>query len=219
MDDLKTNILAIFIGTEIVRSFCEYHALGTTAGISPPVVLLFASLIKLGVAATCVGREEGIGGLRRHLSSRRMTEVLRFSIPAASDLLVHLMFFVSAASYTSTYALQLAVLAQVPATAALHHLWIKKQRNVYAWSCLIWLCLGLALLRWPLVAEEHPFAWPVALVAGLLIASASAISNVASETLTKSGAFWESQFWYVSTLAFCLSLSSSFSMLPLQTLG
>jgi UDP-sugar transporter A1/2/3 len=216
MAEPTLNLLSTYIGAETIRSNCEYYLFRTTSGVSPPVALVLSEFLALTVAAICLRREPS-EALSESPDLRCLQKLLRYAIPAALDLLARLICLAVADS-TSSNLLQLFITSRIPATSILHHLWIKKQRNGSAWSSLIWVCLGLFMLKIPPGHESKGLF--VTFVAGFAVAAVTAFSNVASETLSKSGMFWESQFWLYAwgTLfsVFSYPLTSAMSTIPLQ---
>ncbi|KAF4624587.1 hypothetical protein G7Y89_g13582 [Cudoniella acicularis] len=67
--------------------------------------------------------------------------------------------------------------------------------------------LEISRNRVPPAVDDNCNGWLVAPIAGLAIAVCSAVSNIASETLAKSGTFWESQFWLYAWGALLSALS------------
>jgi hypothetical protein len=219
MAEPTINLLSTYIGAETIRSNCEYYVFHTTSGISPPIALVLSEFLALTIAAICFRREQ-TEALSESVDLRRFQKLIRYAIPAALDLLARLIYLAVADS-TSSNLLQLFILCRIPATSILHNLWIRNQRNVSTWSSLIWACLGLFMLKVPPGHESK--GWFTALVAGFAVAAATAFSNVAGETLSKSGTFWESQFWLYAwgTLFSVLSypLTSAMATVPLQETG
>jgi UDP-sugar transporter A1/2/3 len=216
MAEPTLNLLSIYISAETIRENCEYYLFHTTARISPPVALVLSEFLALTVAAICFCREPS-EALSESLDLRCLQKLLRYAIPAALDILARIICLVVADS-TSSNILQLFITCRIPATSIVYHLWIRKQRNASAWSSLIWIGLGLFMLKIPPGHELKRLF--VTFVAGFAVAAVTAFSNIASETLSKSGTFWESQFWLYAwgTLfsVFSYPLTSAISTVPLQ---
>ncbi|KAF4631837.1 hypothetical protein G7Y89_g6290 [Cudoniella acicularis] len=108
--------------------------------------------------------------------------------------LVNNLLYLHVLPTSSPIVLQASVLAKIPATAILHHFWIKKQGNVYAWSSMGWLTLGLLLFNLP-VEDINGASWWHVPAAGAGMALLSALASVSSQTLIKDASLWEWQIW------------------------
>jgi UDP-sugar transporter A1/2/3 len=198
MDDIQHHMVLLYVFAETIRSNFEYFAFSSNTDLAPPLALIFSESLKLAVAAIYIfhRNSDGVSKSWNSVINRGIKEIVRYAIPAALDVVCSL-FYLTALGFTSTNLLRVFVLAKLPLTAFLHHFWIRRQRNIFAWSSLIWICIGVTIFKWPPVVEEgfNYEGWSIAPLAGLAIACLSAISNISSETLTQSGAFWESQFW------------------------
>ncbi|KAB8298845.1 hypothetical protein EYC80_001006 [Monilinia laxa] len=193
MTSFTDNLLPLYIVGETIRANYAYFAFQTAPQVTPSLIALLSETLKLAIAAIIINHsEEGLASIRKKLNGNSFGDILRYGIPAAFYLTNNLIYFTVLPS-TSPSLLQVCMLAKIPATAILHHLWIRKQGNSRSWISLGFLCFGLFLFNIP--SGDNTKGWLVAPVAGLVIAIFSAIASIASESLTKTGSFWESQLW------------------------
>ncbi|KAI9640349.1 hypothetical protein NHQ30_011094 [Ciborinia camelliae] len=192
MSSFTDNLLPIYIVGETIRANYAYFAFQTAPQITPSLIALLSETLKLAIAAIIINYSEGLASIRQKCNRNGFKDVLRYGIPAAFYLTNNLIYFTVLPS-TSPSLLQVCMLAKIPATAILHHLWVRKQGNARSWISLGFLCFGLFLFNIP--SGDNTKGWLVAPVAGLVIAVFSAIASIASESLTKIGSFWESQLW------------------------
>ncbi|QSZ32228.1 hypothetical protein DSL72_001801 [Monilinia vaccinii-corymbosi] len=187
------NLLPIYIVGETIRANYAYFAFQTAPQLTPSLIALLSETLKLAIAAIIINHsEEELVSIRKKLNRNSFRDILPYGIPAALYLTNNLIYFTVLPS-TSPSLLQVCMLAKIPATAILHHLWIRKQGNARSWISLGLLCFGLFLFNIP--SGDDTKGWFVAPAAGLVIAICSAIASIASESLTKTGSFWESQLW------------------------
>lgn len=198
---LSTALLASFITCETARTIYAYHAFHVSNKITPPLVTFISEILKLVVAATFVYRSKtGFAGLLEKDSEgiTNWSKCLRSAIPAAL-FLVNTLIFYTVLPLVSPTLLTVCILAKLPITAILYHVIVRKQRNVYAWTSLFWLCIGIVFFNVRTsqnatgVAEKT--LWFIAPVAGLVIACLGSAASIHIEILTKAGEFWDSQFW------------------------
>ena len=185
-----------YIVIETIRASCEYYAFNTTSGIVPPLTLFLSNSFKLATAAVCLfcSSEERSSLLDWSSKAKDVKYLLPFAIPIALDLLSTLTYVIASKS-TTPFLLQAFMVLHVPTTAVLHHIWIQKLGNPFAWGSLIWLCLGLLISKLPRTEALGFREWSTAIAAGSVIGLFSALSSIWSEKLLKSGSFWKSQFW------------------------
>lgn len=193
MSSFTDNLLPIYILGETIRANYAYFAFQTAPQITPSLIALLSETLKLAIAAIIINHsEEGLSSMLEKFNRDSFKGILQYGIPAAFYLTNNLIYFTVLPS-TSPSLLQVCMLAKIPATAILHHLWIRKQGNSRLWISLGFLCFGLFLFNIP--SGDNTKGWLVAPMAGLVIAVFSAIASIASESLTKIGSFWESQLW------------------------
>ncbi|KAM0133699.1 hypothetical protein ACHAP3_005826 [Botrytis cinerea] len=193
MSSFADNLLPIYIVGETIRANYAYFAFHTAPEITPSLIALLSETLKLAIAAIIINHsEEGLSSIRKRFNRNGFRDVLQYGVPAAFYLINNLIYFTILPS-TSPSLLQVCMLAKIPATAILHHFWVRKQGNARSWISLGFLCFGLFLFNIP--SGDDTKGWLVAPVAGLVIAVFSAIASIASESLTKTGSFWESQLW------------------------
>ncbi|KAF7896952.1 uncharacterized protein EAF01_009355 [Botrytis porri] len=193
MSSFTDNLLPIYIIGETIRANYAYFAFHTTPQITPSLIALLSETLKLAIAAIIINHsEEGLSSIRKKFNRNGSRDVVQYGVPAAFYLINNLIYFTILPS-TSPSLLQVCMLAKIPATAILHHFWVRKQGNARSWISLGFLCFGLFLFNIP--SGNDTKGWLVAPVAGLVIAVFSAIASIASESLTKTGSFWESQLW------------------------
>ncbi|PQE24375.1 hypothetical protein CJF31_00002635 [Rutstroemia sp. NJR-2017a BVV2] len=193
MSSFTDNLLPIYIVGETIRANYAYFAFQTAPHITPSLVALLSETLKLVIAVVITAYSEaGLESIQKKCNSNHAKEIMRYGFPAALYLTNNLIYF-SVLPATSPSLLQVCMLAKLPATALLHHLWVRRQSNKNAWISLAFLSVGLVLFSVP--SGDNTKGWLLAPVAGLVIAMFSAIASIASESLTKSGSFWESQFW------------------------
>lgn len=193
MSSFTDNLLPIYILGETIRANYAYFAFQTAPQITPSLIALLSETLKLAIAAIIINHsEEGLSSILEKFNRDSFKDILLYGIPAAFYLTNNLIYFTVLPS-TSPSLLQVCMLAKIPATAILHHLWIRKQGNSRSWISLGFLCFGLFLFNIP--SGDNTKGWLVAPMAGLVIAVFSAIASIASESLTKIGSFWESQLW------------------------
>ncbi|ESZ91827.1 hypothetical protein SBOR_7779 [Sclerotinia borealis F-4128] len=193
MSSFTDNLLPIYIVGETIRANYAYFAFQTAPQITPSLIALLSEASKLAIAAIIINySKEGLSSIWKKCNSNSFKDILRYGIPAAFYLTNNLIYFTVLPS-TSPSLLQVCMLAKIPATAILHHFWVRKQGNSRSWISLGCLCFGLLLFNIP--SGGNTKGWLVAPVAGSVIAVFSAIASIASESLTKVGSFWESQLW------------------------
>ncbi|KAM0155129.1 hypothetical protein ACHAPG_006147 [Botrytis cinerea] len=193
MSSFADNLLPIYIFGETIRANYAYFAFHTARQITPSLIALLSETLKLAIAAIIINHsEEGLSSIRKRFNRNGFRDVLQYGVPAAFYLINNLIYLTILPS-TSPSLLQVCMLAKIPATAILHHFWVRKQGNARSWISLGFLCFGLFLFNIP--SGDDTKGWLVAPVAGLVIAVFSAIASIASESLTKTGSFWESQLW------------------------
>ncbi|APA08769.1 predicted protein [Sclerotinia sclerotiorum 1980 UF-70] len=193
MTSFTDYLLPIYIIGETIRANYAYFALHTAPQITPSLIALLSETLKLAIAAIIINHsDEGLASVQKKFNKNGFKDILPYGVPAAFYLTDNLIYFTALPS-TSPSFLQVCMLAKIPATAILHHLWIRKQGNSRSWISLGVLCFGLFLFNIP--SGDNTKGWLVAPMAGLVIAVFSAIASIASESLTKIGSFWESQLW------------------------
>ncbi|KAM3084041.1 hypothetical protein ACMFMG_001852 [Clarireedia jacksonii] len=193
MSSFTDNLLPIYIVGETIRANYAYFAFQTAPHITPSLVALISETLKLVIAVVITTySDDGLESIRKKCNSNHLKEIMRYGLPAALYLTNNLIYF-TVLPATSPSLLQVCMLAKLPATALLHHLWVRRQSNKNAWISLCFLSVGLLLFNIP--SGDSTKGWLLAPVAGLIIAMLSAVASIASESLTKSGSFWESQFW------------------------
>ncbi|KAF4631278.1 hypothetical protein G7Y89_g6846 [Cudoniella acicularis] len=211
---LHISSLSFYIAADTIRAFCEYYVFNTTSGCSPPSILVLSEFLKLATAAIYLFSHNN-GGTRVLVNNFResgLKEIFKFAIPAVIDITNNLCYF-AAVGFVSPKLVQLFWLARLPTTACLHHIWLKRQGNVHVWASFVWVCIGLLCFKAPPMVDDNYKSWLIATVTALLMAATSALSNIASESLTKSGTFWQSQFWlyawgfFVSVLSYPITSS------------
>ncbi|PQE32614.1 CMP-sialic acid transporter 2 protein [Rutstroemia sp. NJR-2017a WRK4] len=187
MSSFTDNLLPIYIVGETIRANYAYFAFQTAPHITPSLVALLSETLKLVIAVVITAySEDGLESIQKKCNSNHAKEIMRYGLPAALYLTNNLIYFTVLPATSPS-------LLQLPATALLHHLWLRRQNNKNAWISLGFLSVGLILFSVP--SGDNTKGWLLAPVAGLVIAIFSAIASIASESLTKSGSFWESQFW------------------------
>ncbi|TAQ88171.1 hypothetical protein B7494_g3475 [Chlorociboria aeruginascens] len=198
-------LLPAYIAGETLRANYAYYVFSITSQVSPSLVVCISEGLKFLLAFVFLFySEDRLNSLWEKIENGKPLEILQYAIPAALYLANNLIYF-NVLPFTSPELLQLFVLTKFPATAVLHHFWIRKQSNVYVWSALSALCVGLLIFNSP--SRDISNGWLIAVVAGVAMACSSALANIFTETLTKSASFWESQFW-LYTWGVILSISS-----------
>ena len=131
---------------------------------------------------------------------------LRFAIPALLYLINNILYLIGL-QLTTPSLLTVAILAKLPITAILHHLFVKRQQSGAAWLSLLVLSLGLLVSHIPkgLGAWTSPegdgkastvTSWQAFLgpAIGLTIATISGFTSILTEVLLKQDApFWVGQ--------------------------
>jgi UDP-sugar transporter A1/2/3 len=193
MSSFTDNLLPIYIVGETIRANYAYFTFQTAPHITPSLVALLSETLKLVVAVVLTAySEDGLESIQKKCNSNHAKEIMRYGLPAALYLTNNLIYF-TVLPASSPSLLQVCMLAKIPATALLHHLWVRRQNNKNAWISLCFLSAGLLLFSVP--SNDSTKEWLLAPISGLVIALLSAVASIASESLTKSGSFWESQFW------------------------
>lgn len=215
---ISSLLLLLYVGCETVRANYAYYAFHNFPQISASLIALLSEALKLSIAIVFLVRSENglsISSLQKFVRTAQQGEadfkrLLSYALPAALYLINNLIYY-TVLPKTTPSLLQVCVLAKLPTTGILHHYMIKRQRNIYAWYSLLFLCIGLAIFNIPSKssgsqsAADADSAWYLAPIAGFVIACLSALASIAAETSTKTGGFWESQaYLYVWGIVFSI---------------
>ncbi|KAF4624103.1 hypothetical protein G7Y89_g14071 [Cudoniella acicularis] len=193
MAEIFNYLLPLYIASETFRANLSFFTLHTLRFVSPNLIIILSETIKLIFA--CIALHTGnekTTALRKTLTGRGLKDVIPYAIPAFLYVGNTIIYF-SVLPLTSPTMLHGCILAKIPATAIVSHLWVKRQDNVYAWSSLAWFGVGLVVFNIPY--DTGISNWAAAPSAGALIAFLSAIANIASDGLIYKMPIWESQVW------------------------
>jgi UDP-sugar transporter A1/2/3 len=210
---LNSLLLFTYITFETIRANYAYHVFTTFPAINPSLIVLISEILKLLIAVLVLLRsgtgfarsETGLAGLwavsQCKQSKQSKSNILRSAVPAGLYL-INSLIYLTVLPLVSPSLLAVCILAKLPATGILHHVMIRKQRNVWGWWSLLFICIGVVLFNIPksttagaVNGNDGEANWYIAPLAGGVIAMLSALASIFSETLTKSGGFWESQAW------------------------
>jgi len=211
-------LLPAYITSETTRASLSFAAVHSKVQISPTVITLSSEALKLLIAlAFLYWRQES-----RDAHSLK-TAILfasgekaswktygAFAVPAILYLVNNLLYLI-ALQFTSPSLLHVAILAKLPLTGILHHVLVRRQKNVFAWTSVVVLCFGLAILNAPINVEDifhtkvddsslqkstSPNSLFLGPLIGVVIATFSSLAGVFTEIVLKQDvAFWVAQFW------------------------
>jgi UDP-sugar transporter A1/2/3 len=199
----SSTLLFLYITSETIRATYAYHVFTHFPQVNAALITLVAEILKLIIACLYLLRLNNgysLLGLQQTITSLQTSEklefkkIVRFALPAGLYLINNLIYY-TVLPKTSPSLLQVCILAKLPTTGLLHHYLLKPQRNLLAWISLAALCVGLAIFNIPSSKSirDGNANWWLAPVAGFVIAWLSAWASIATEKITKTGEFWESQ--------------------------
>lgn len=215
--DFSSVILTAYIVCETIRADYTYFALHTYPDLKPSLIALSSELFKLSISTVAiVFTKPSYDAISKTIRAREYTRAVPYAVPAVLYLSNNLIYFI-VLPLTSPSILQVCILAKLPTTAIMHNFMIRRQSNRWAWMSLFCICVGLVIFNIP--SSSQPTAkgrsWLIAPVSGMAIAVLSGLASIYSETLTKKGDFWESQFYlYLWGVLFALMSFPLTAILP-----
>lgn len=206
----EDTFLLAYVVAESIRALLTISVIQSHLPISSVLITLLGELTKFVVALIYLANGAGfkMSSIKaKLLFSSDWREYMAISIPA-------IMYFISTLSYmmaiqfTMPSTLRVSMIAKLPCTAILHHLFITPQRSFCAWISLVFLTFGIVLVNVPsylitiitgaprsAYQEENQFSLLEPLI-GLLIAVTSAFASIYTETILKTNVpFWVTQTW------------------------
>ncbi|GAO51596.1 hypothetical protein G7K_5695-t1 [Saitoella complicata NRRL Y-17804] len=226
----KYFLLPAYITFETTRAILSFAAVHSQVRISSTFIAFSSELLKLVFALIFLCRFLGKTG--NGVNARSLKSAILFAssdqagwraygpyaVPAALYLINNLLYLLGL-QLTTPSLLHVAVLAKLPFTGILHHLLVKRQRNLYAWLSLALICTGLLIFNAPIEfldwirGVEDPLtatstsntntttpAFQIGVfigpIVGLVIATLSGFASIFTEVIMKQKvAFWVAQVW------------------------
>ncbi|ODQ55030.1 hypothetical protein SAICODRAFT_53593, partial [Saitoella complicata NRRL Y-17804] len=205
----KYFLLPAYITFETTRAILSFAAVHSQVRISSTFIAFSSELLKLVFALIFLCRFLGKTG--NGVNARSLKSAILFAssdqagwraygpyaVPAALYLINNLLYLLGL-QLTTPSLLHVAVLAKLPFTGILHHLLVKRQRNLYAWLSLALICTGLLIFNAPIefldwIRGIGVFIGPIV---GLVIATLSGFASIFTEVIMKQKvAFWVAQVW------------------------
>ncbi|KAH8667095.1 nucleotide-sugar transporter-domain-containing protein [Xylariales sp. PMI_506] len=232
------SLLPAYITFETAKALTTYSATHAGVKISPSFITLCTELAKTSFSILALlyqtYREDGsvslrafvakINGIIAGQSGKKIwMAYATYALPALLYLISNLLYLL-AFQFTTPALLHVALLAKLPLTAVIHHVFIRRQRNLRAWASLFVLCIGLVITNAsPSVLSQimgspaddestssSAFGSFLGVIIGLVIAVLSSFTSIYTEVVLKQNVpFWVSQFWLYalgSTFAAIVSL-------------
>ncbi|KAJ3185970.1 hypothetical protein HDU85_000884 [Gaertneriomyces sp. JEL0708] len=194
-------LLLLYIFSETLRANTLYLAHRSSIFIHAPSIAAISELLKLIIVGLLAYKSTTTAFYWSKFRSKwrpTLSATLVYAVPAGLYF-ANQLIYLTALKFTPPAVLHVAILAKFPLTGLLHHFIVRRQTDAKVWAALATMCVGLLMFH---LSENEDTAIGLrmtaarlAVMAGLAIATLSAIASVYTEVLLKdpSVSFWTAQ--------------------------